>query len=240
MSIIYEKASACFKPHDTYATATGVHPDGTKVKLRLFKTGEDICYFKKGSHKRGYRVDEYNTFIDILPVKHYKSTQKKWESGWKKTKAKMEASGLWKELVKEIEIALDIGYDKMQDLYTKYWEIQDEDKKLEYVKQVDKRLIGMNSELEFYIKSSLIWNYARCPKVKKMYFGKYKTPEALDSIQKAMQNKTKLSEYGKASYDVSFEYNPEQNKAWYSEQFSGCGNGHYYLAISPTHALLRG
>lgn len=39
------------------------------------------------------------------------------------------------------------------------------------------------------------------------------------------------------NYDVGFSYNPKQKKAWYSEEFKNCSNGHYYLALNNTHAF---
>lgn len=42
------------------------------------------------------------------------------------------------------------------------------------------------------------------------------------------------NQYG---YDNHFEINRDNKKAWLSREFRGCGNGHYYLLISPTHAI---
>jgi hypothetical protein len=41
----------------------------------------------------------------------------------------------------------------------------------------------------------------------------------------------------RTSYDVHYTYNAKEKKAFYSEEFKDCGNGHYYLAIDNTHAL---
>lgn len=221
-------------------TIIGITKDNTRIKLRLFQNGSgDICYFRKGSPKRGYRLfsDCSLDLLDVIPVVYRKPTCKKWEDGWKKVKSKLEASGLWKNLVEEIDIALDIGYEKMQLASSKYWEIRSDDERLKFMKQLDERLIDINDEKKEYIISSLIWSYSKCAKVKKMYFGKYITKGVLERIQKAMQDKKKLHEDERAGYDVSFEFNPEKKKAWYSEEYRGCGNGHYYLALNSTHAL---
>ena len=242
---IIEKASLLFdQTYGHTVNATGIKQDGKKVKLRLFKKDNIICYFKKNSCKYGYRLEDYGNRLedncnltDIFPITHHKSINQKWEDGWKKVKTKLEASGLWENVIKEIDIVLDIGYEKMQLLYEKYWNIEDKNKQIEYIKQVDKRLIGLNDKGEEYIITNLIWSYAGLSQVKKMYFGKYENNNVLEKIQNAMQNKIKISEHGRASYDVSFEYNPEHNRAWYSEEYKGCGNGHYYIALNNTHAL---
>lgn len=40
-------------------------------------------------------------------------------------------------------------------------------------------------------------------------------------------------------YDNSVEYNPDGERAWYSEKYRGCANGHYYLLIDEKHAAFR-
>lgn len=87
-----------------------------------------------------------------------------------------------------------------------------------------------------------VYQYINGLKIKKMIFHKskwqnYITAEKLKQIAYAMDNKEKFHTSGRNGYDVSFEYNPELNRAWYSEEYSGCGNGHYYLALNRTHAM---
>lgn len=80
-------------------------------------------------------------------------------------------------------------------------------------------------------------------KIKKMSFHKYSfqkhdTEYVLGRIANAIDNKEKyISGKYYNGYDVSVEYNPEKNGAWYSEEFKDCGNGHYYLMLNRTHAV---
>lgn len=64
-----------------------------------------------------------------------------------------------------------------------------------------------------------------------------KTEHIRQNIAEALKNKTSYQCRGSNGYDVSFEYDAEKNKAWYSEEYVGCGNGHYYLALDSTHAI---
>lgn len=76
------------------------------------------------------------------------------------------------------------------------------------------------------------------PKIKAISLGKkYLTQEYTEKIQEAYNKKEPLSFRWRAGYDLSFEYNPEKNKAWWSEEYRGCGNGHYYLMLDNKHAL---
>lgn len=72
---------------------------------------------------------------------------------------------------------------------------------------------------------------------KAMYFGKMWNETEKEQIAEVLANKEKYSVRHQAGYDVSFSYNPKLNKAWYSEEYRGCGNGHYYIAIDATTAL---
>lgn len=79
-------------------------------------------------------------------------------------------------------------------------------------------------------------------KIKTMIFHKDrwnngKTELIRQNIAEALKNKTYYECKGFNGYDVSFEYDPDKNKAWYSEEYVGCGNGHYYLALDSTHAI---
>lgn len=46
-----------------------------------------------------------------------------------------------------------------------------------------------------------------------------------------------LSYHNRHGYDNSIEVSGEKGKAWLSREYRGCGNGHYYLLLSPTHAV---
>lgn len=76
------------------------------------------------------------------------------------------------------------------------------------------------------------------PKIKSISFGnKGLTESNRARITNALRNKEKLSLFVRSGYDLTFEYNPEKNMAWWSEEYKGCGNGHYYLMLDDRHAL---
>lgn len=86
------------------------------------------------------------------------------------------------------------------------------------------------------VNTFYIWEQSEC-KLKSMYFGKYDNAVIKDNIASALKEHRSISRRARTSYDVSFEYDAEKNKAWYSEEYKGCGNGHYYLAIDGNAAL---
>lgn len=217
--------------------------DGSQITFRIFKSSNgNLCYFVKNSRKWGNPLP-LDQIIAINPIKSIKSPEQKWRDGWGKVIARLKKSGLWEDLIPDIQLALSMGYDKLNQAYKEYWEA-DIKGRLDIFQAKYPELVKINDEGKPYVNTSIIWSYHCMPKVKKMRFvesGRYRDPNRnegiLKTIQEKMDAKEKYRTWGRSSYDVSFEYNPENNHAWYSEEFRGCGNGHYYLALNSTHAL---
>lgn len=83
---------------------------------------------------------------------------------------------------------------------------------------------------------SIGWDACDCI-TKSMYFGKFWNPIKKQTIKECMEKKESVRFSTRVNYDVSFEYDAERNRAWYSEEYRNCGNGHYYLAIDGNTAL---
>ncbi len=213
--------------------------DGSQKMLRIFKsTDGHVCAFYPNRRRSGYRLPVRDiTHIEPIVKTSRKSDEQKWEDAWKKVIAKLEKSGLWEKVVNDIKIALNLGYHKMMTAYDIFWKHYDQ--RLEIFKKDFPELVMQNKENENSINTSIVFHYAKMPKVKKMRFDKWRNDHILAGIQLALASKTPHQANGRYNYDVSFEYDAEKNKAWYSEEFKGRGNGHYYLALDATHALFR-
>lgn len=78
--------------------------------------------------------------------------------------------------------------------------------------------------------------FVGCLKIKKMETRNGEN----DLLKIAIFNKDPYTEkFAGRTYDISYEYNPLSSNinAWYSEEFRGCANGHYYLMLNSTHAI---
>jgi len=242
---VYDKAVACVdaKNRNVYFLMS----NGEKVKQRLGKTGDNrIIYLKKGSTRRGYYLNDYYNsnaeIVDIIPIISNTNIADTWRKSIDKAIKLLECSGLWPNILIDLKLARDIGYENIRKAYdttnAKFVEGYTENniEIAKHIKAIDPRLVSVNSETgnEYY---NTLWQMAYPLKIKKMNFGKYRNPTNLQMIKEGIIKKEKVSVAGDNGYDVSFEYNPEKNMAWYSEEFRGCGNGHYYLAFSDTHAV---
>lgn len=216
-----------------------------KKRLGRTATGE-ILIMKNHSNRRGYYLSNENDLKDIQEIEE-KPLKEKWEKSINKAIKLLEKSNLWKEKLADLRTAKSIGYEKLQQAYkvldlkilNDYYENQKE--QIKKIKEIDSRLIYTTETGEHY-KTSILWYMVNPLKIKKMYFGKYSNEQVLARIKQALQNKEKYSS-GRfmTNYDVSFECNFEsgEGKAWYSEEYKNCGNGHYYLALNEEYAVFE-
>lgn len=246
---VYAKAVSCVDAGNRQVTF--VMSNGEKVKQRLGRASDGrIIYMKKGSNRRGYFLNDYCSdysevqLVDIVPIISKTTIADSWRKSIDKAITLLTNSGLWSDILVDLKLARDIGFDNIRKAYDTtnmkfvedYYENQSEITKR--IKDIDARLVKTNSETgKDYYDTGILWQMAHPLKIKKMNFGKYQTANRLQEIKEALVKKEKIHLAGDNGYDVSFEYNPEKNMAWYSEEYRGCGNGHYYIALSDTHAV---
>lgn len=211
---------------------------------RLFVTGGTLGIYRPGAHRWGYRFTKHtlNGVASLLiPDKRDTLPEVIWRRGWEKVLARLQASGLFADTyAKEVATALAVGYEKIRQAYKVYWTASleaDDNVTTNSIRAIDPRLIKVLDDGREVPDTGVIWYMKEPPKVKKMYFGKYDNEHSLAKIAQAMENKTPLNIYERANYDVSFQYSPDQGRAWYSEEYKNAGNGHYYLALDATHAI---
>ena len=199
----------------------------------------------KGKKRYGYPLADATIaeWISIAPVVSVVNEEQKWRKGWTKVLARLQASGFWQDVQKDIQLGLDVGLDKIRQM----GKLRFDDSFKEKVAEIDPRLVGC---------SFIEYQMSGLPRVKTMRFSNYKpsNDNYRQRIADAVAQKIPCRIDSRASYDVSLEFRPaghtypkghicEDSKAvpyhrcWYSEEFKGTGNGHYYLGIDAIHAL---
>ena len=169
----------------------------------------------------------------------------KWHKKIRKVIKCLESSGLWPELLERYRNLDRMTLQDKEYLSKKYWEIKVYSPKVtpeEAQRSIDEQLGDYVAKYPFIftgngnINTFYLWEMSDA-KTKSMYFGKWRNKTVKAEIKRALENKTRISFSERASYDVSFDYEPEKNKAYYREEYKGCGNGHYYIAIDGNTAL---
>lgn len=202
--------------------------DGTSVLKRLFYNPiyELPCEYAKGSKRYGNfisqrEVDDWkyicliNKGDNITKVRKFMTNVIKYLS----------QSGLWEDIKVSYEKLLQIPYDEFKILLES-----------EYTEQ--RKLLNEKYQASFYVDSIV---YSANKGIKTMNFDRYDKDIIRNNILQNIKEKKGYKHYWRKGYDNSFELRYDENdkkgRAWYSEEFKNCGNGHYYIALDEKHAI---
>ena len=223
-----------------------VHPQTHRC---VVEDGESVFVFSYGKTKYGFRRDKeyFAKHYNILSLPSEVDENTAWQRRMRRAVKCMNTSGLWTEIKKVFEQILYSGMtleDKkaLYELYENYdspaKDFSEEEKAKAFLPYLRKFPFVFYEDNKgcLHIDTEYIWELSDC-KLKSMYFGKYANQRIKAELQQAIKNKNDYSAGQTVSYDVSVNYQAKDNKAWYSEEFRNCGNGHYYLALDHSTAV---
>lgn len=227
----------------------------------VLEDDQHVFVYNPRAKRYGMRLDiEYFVISYIADVTPAGNESVAWERRVRNVIKKLDASGLWLNIRRTFEEILEMGYERRKRLHDLFWDDSWEEYKLlngtrnnperaaVYNRAFESHYGELMNEIPFAFHKGdaddSVWNVntdlifeMSDAKTKSMYFGKYWNAQIKAEIGTAIAEKRKCSKRARTSYDVSFEYDPEKNRAWYSEEYKDCGNGHYYLAIDANTAL---
>ena len=231
--------------------------DGTKAQLRLFiSTDQDVCFFAKGARSRGYRLNLDK--VESIEAKQKKEQDKfqQFHKNAEKAARLLKASGFWPEICKRMEVQTAMteqDYNGLVDIYNKYWAVYDE-KGLTYDEK-DARQKELQDKFDAYYQErgaeSDFYHFRQLSETKQVVSvpytnGGHSKANQLDYVN-AIIEQVKQGEAGNhkshrwyGSYDYSIEVRKNDDGTiygWYSAEYKGCGNGHYYLLLDAEHAI---
>lgn len=231
-------------------------PRPTRAAL---EEGNTVFVYDHGRRRYGFRYTD-DVFCRRYAV-HFNpdvTDAVLWERRVRNVLKKLTASGLWPEVKKEFEQLLEIGYDRRQRLMYDGWPFEaqqpywnaimrkEPDAAEKFNAEFERHHGELMNEIPFafyksedglWYKRSVFINEMSEARTKSMYFGKHYNRWAKDEFAKAIQEKRRYLFETRTHYDVTLQYNPETNMAWYAEEYRDCGNGHYYIAIDSNTAL---
>ena len=204
--------------------------EGKKHEIRLFiSVNNDICFAPKRKRNGGYMlsVSEMDKWDSLTKVNKGNKTdlvkrmRKRAESGV----AMLNESGLWSDIKKELLEFLKLSDNDIKrdfvdgDIYETYR---------------TKKYDWLNSYQVFLsLKANRCW--------KNPTFDKYDSSKdgIINSVKCAIADKKPITFTWRNVYDNTLEIlnNKGIYRGFYSEEFIGCGNGHYYLLFDATHAI---
>lgn len=138
----------------------------------------------------------------------------------------MKASGLWESFVSPLEKISVMEDTEIEGALAMEWK-----KFYEWAK--DEKLGDMSPGLFSSLQDG----------IKNIRFGRYRTIRE-QFAKDIADRKPSMCHTWREGYDNRLSSNcPSEEfpelRVWYSEEYKGCGNGHYYIAIDATHAMFR-
>lgn len=219
--------------------------DSSHEKYRFTREDENTVFvFAKGSRSKGWRRSN-ELFIKYYEAGSYDDVRRKQNDKFyadlKKASDKLQKSGLWGDFKVVLDNLLNVSPEDKDSIYAIWRDELKPDKTPSeaYKPFVEKYPFLFNKDKDgvYQLNYEYVDLISRKELgLKSMYFGTFNKYEKTE-IKCAIADKRPYSTRAYTSYDVSFNYDPEKAKAWYSEEYKGCGNGHYYIALDENSAL---
>lgn len=205
-----------------------------------FEDTNTVFVYSKGKKRRGWRFSK-QYFIDHYVPVDGPSESDQWYRRVRKVVKLLSESGLWPEILERFQNLTTVSWEDRESIKSIYWQHSEDGHRMDHTKEYEYYaarypfMFYRTSDGYLMVETAYIYEISE-GRMKPMYFGRDNTREK-QTIAYAMQEKRRYSCRYTVNYDVSFEYDPDKNKAWYSEEYRNCGNGHYYLALNHSTAL---
>jgi len=230
-------------------------PQDFKFKAKLFNGKEFRCrkednstvfVYEKGKKRWGWRfsIEQFCSQYELCEATEKDETAS-WRRRMRNAVKALSESGLWPNVKERFEnlLAWGVTLEEKREMVTLYWDIgwkevvpdEMEEKISEYSRKYPK-IIFKNADGKWCFDTDYLHELSDC-RTKTMYFGKWDNKREKDVIAKCIKDGQNYTCQHRVGYDVSFSYLADKRKAWYSEEYRGCGNGHYYLALNNSVAL---
>lgn len=203
------------------------YADGHKRIARLFNSAQGyLCEFNKRSRKYGHYFDTTNV-VSVEPLDKEKDLLEKTRRFINKVIATLEKSGLWSNFLHDFKIVAQLDDEKLLKFLNAEW---DESQKIMLELGLNHRQCGVDC---------LKWTVEKG--IKSINYDAWCRTNIMPMFANAIVTKGRFNMRWRKGYDNSIEcrFDEKENvmRAWYSEEYKGCGNGHYYYAIDATHAI---
>ena len=206
-----------------------VYNNGTKLVERFFiSANNNLCRFKKGSNRQGYimTLNEVENIVSI-EVEDTKTPIQYCRANLKKVEKYLADSKLWVEMLRGVQHLQTLSDDELNDLcnWDKYHSLFSEENRK------DKRMyfFGIDCFVGLFRKGC----------IKTINFESFEREHYQNILKERISKQEGFRYSWQKGYDnrVVLDFENGNGVGWYSEEFRGCGNGHYYYLLDEKHVL---
>lgn len=200
--------------------------NGEKKVMRLFVSASNsICEYEYKSKAYGYVIpySDVTSWVDIKPIKNTTDFVKV-KNFLTNVVKYLSASGLWEDIKDDYSTILAQGDDYLKHVLSLDWSEQ-----RKYLEET----IGVTS---FHVDS--IIRSAR-KGIVSINYDKWDRNAIRERAKQCIENGEKYTHRWEKGYDNSIEFSVHGGRkcGWYSTEYRGCVNGHYYLALDEKRAI---
>lgn len=196
--------------------------DGTKVETRMFISVNDkICVFKSRSRTSGYPISLMN--VKDIYLKNQNEEIELCRRNLKNIVKYLTTSGLWQKQLNGAKYLLSLSDNELKALAHDYNNIFNDELKAQGID-----FFGVDCFCDLFGK-----------KIKTINWEAYEKEYQTNNISKAIKEKINYRYRWRKNYDNKIELNFDNNepRGWYSEEYKDCGNGYYYYLLDEKHIL---
>lgn len=210
--------------------------DGKKLNLRLFVSGNTLCQYKKGAKKWGREIDLnlLQRMASLKPVSEVQNKVKIFRRNLDKLIKHLSVSHLWSQILIDAK-----ALQKIDDTLIQEWANTNRRNLYEINEKFRENGILPEETCGNGLVGDIFNNLFDEKCIKTINYYSWNKDIQIELFANAITKGERYSYRWHKGYDnsISVMKDEETLKAWYSEEYTDCGNGHYYLALSATHAI---
>lgn len=199
--------------------------NGENKVMRLFVSASNsICEYKYKSKAYGYVIpySDVTSWVDIKPIENTTDFVKV-KNFLTNVVKYLSASGLWEDIKNDYSTILAQGDDYLKHVLSLGWSEQ-----RKYLEET----IGVSFHVDSIICSAR-------KGIVSINYDKWDRNAIRERAKQCIENGERYIHRWEKGYDNSIEFSVLGGRkcGWYSTEYRGCCNGHYYLALDERHAI---
>lgn len=203
----------------------------TKAIRMFVRYHNTIGYFVGKARTHGYKLapETCDRWADIRLASAYNPSSEVMARRMRKRATDavkmLEKSGLWADIKEQLEKFLALDEETQMNKFINNNSLYDLRVSNEFPWFTDYQIFSS-------LKAPKCWEY--------ISFEKWRREEEESHLLSAIKEKGEYKDAWQEDYDRSVEVRlceDGQMRAWFSKEFRGCGNGHYYLMFDEKHAI---
>lgn len=202
--------------------------NGTKKKVKMWYSAHGVCIMNRKSRKWGHLLDvtdDYDKWVNLVPFVNQEADRyKRVVRRAKKVEKMLDESGLWANI--------------KNMLHTFLYERNEEEQKTIIDISFDYQRNFAPKDIIF---DRMIFETLASDKCfKTINWRNYEKEEFEKLLEERIKNKEEFKYFWHKGYDNRLELKKDKNDmllGYYSEEYTGCANGYYYILLDAKHAL---